>query len=63
MIIAGIAIPAIKPIPAGAPINVPNCHKSFFFLDHGFLPQKVQPEGLKFKYIHNICQKLCVRNI
>lgn len=49
IIIAGIAMPAIKPIPAGAPINVPNCHKSFFFLDHGFLPQKVQPEGLKSK--------------
>lgn len=47
IIIAGIAIPAIKPIPAGAPINVPSCHKSFFFLDQGFLPQKVQPEGLK----------------
>lgn len=52
MIIAGIAIPAIKPMPAGAPTNVPNCHKSFFFLDQGFLPQKVQPEGLKFKFIY-----------
>lgn len=49
IIIAGTAIPATRPIPTGAPIKVPNCHKSFFFLDHGFLPQNVQPDGLQKK--------------
>lgn len=52
IIMAGIAMPAIKPMPAGAPIKVPNCHKSFFFLDQGFFPQNVQPEGLKVIIIH-----------
>jgi hypothetical protein len=47
MIIAGTAIPAIKLIPTGAPTNVPSCHRSFFFRDHGFLPQNVQPDGLQ----------------
>jgi hypothetical protein len=47
MIIAGTAIPAIRLIPTGAPTNVPSCHKSFFFRDHGFLPQNVQPDGLQ----------------
>lgn len=47
IIIAGTAIPATRPIPTGAPIKVPSCHNSFFFLDHGFLPQKVQPDGLR----------------
>lgn len=44
---AGTAIPATKAIPTGAPTNVPNCHKSFFLRDHGFLPQNVQPDGLE----------------
>jgi hypothetical protein len=44
---AGTVIPATKAIPTGAPTRVPSCHKIFFFLDHGFLPQKVHPEGLK----------------
>lgn len=45
---AGTAIPATRPIPTGAPTKVPNCHISFFFLDQGFFPQNVQPEGLEF---------------
>lgn len=55
MIIAGIAIPAIRVIPTGAPTKVPNCQRIFFFLLHGFLPQNVQPDGLKNK-IHNIVE-------
>lgn len=47
MIIAGTAMPAIRLIPTGAPTNVPSCHRSFFFRDHGFLPQNVQPDGLQ----------------
>lgn len=47
IIIAGTAIPAARPIPTGAPTKVPSCQSIFFFLDHGFLPQKVQPEGLQ----------------
>lgn len=47
IIIAGTAIPAARPIPTGAPTKVPSCQSIFFFLDHGFLPQKVQPEGLR----------------
>lgn len=43
---AGTAIPATNAIPTGAPTSVPNCHSNFFFLDHGFLPQNVQPDGL-----------------
>lgn len=43
----GIAKPAINAIPTGAPISVPTCHSSFFFLVHGFFPQNVQPVGLK----------------
>lgn len=46
MIIAGMAMPAISAMPMGAPTSVPNCHRIFFFRLHGFLPQKVQPEGL-----------------
>jgi len=46
IIMAGNAIPATRPIPIGAPTRVPSCQRIFFFLDHGFLPQKVQPEGL-----------------
>lgn len=46
IIMAGTAIPAARPIPTGAPTKVPSCQSIFFFLDHGFLPQKVQPEGL-----------------
>ena len=49
IIIAGTAIPAINPIPTGAPTSVPSCHKIFFFLLHGFLPQNVHPEGLKIQ--------------
>lgn len=44
---AGTAIPATSAIPTGAPTNVPNCHSSFFLRDHGFLPQNVQPDGLR----------------
>ena len=49
IIIAGTAIPASSAIPTGAPISIPTCHKIFFFFDHGFFPQKVQPDGLKEK--------------
>lgn len=42
-------MPATRAIPTGAPTSVPNCHKIFFLRDHGFLPQKVQPDGLKLK--------------
>ena len=42
---AGIEIPAIRAIPTGAPTIVPSCHNSFFLRLHGFLPQKVHPEG------------------
>ena len=52
IIIAGTAIPATRPIPTGAPTNVPNCHNIFFFLDQGFLPQNVQPDGLKINTIN-----------
>lgn len=52
MIIAGTAMPATRPIPTGAPTKVPSCHKIFFFRDHGFLPQNVQPDGLKGKNVH-----------
>lgn len=51
IIIAGTAIPATKAIPTGAPTKVPNCHKSFFFRDQGFFPQKVHPDGLQIKNI------------
>lgn len=47
IIMAGTAIPATNAIPTGAPINVPSCHNNFFFRDQGFLPQKVQPDGLQ----------------
>lgn len=47
IIIAGTAIPAMRAIPTGAPTSMPSCHNIFFFLDHGFLPQNVQPDGLK----------------
>lgn len=46
---AGTAIPATNAIPTGAPTNVPSCHRSFFFRDHGFFPQNVHPDGLKQK--------------
>jgi hypothetical protein len=52
MIMAGTAMPATRPIPTGAPTNVPSCHKIFFFRDHGFLPQNVQPDGLQGKNVH-----------
>lgn len=47
IIIAGTAIPAMSPIPTGAPTSVPNCQSIFFFRDHGFLPQNVHPDGLQ----------------
>ena len=47
MIMTGKATPAIRAIPTGAPMRVPNCHKIFFLRLHGFLPQNVQPDGLK----------------
>jgi hypothetical protein len=47
MIIAGTAMPATRPIPTGAPTNVPSCQRIFFLRDHGFLPQNVQPDGLQ----------------
>ena len=47
MTIAGTAMPATKPIPTGAPTSVPSCQRIFFLRLHGFLPQNVQPEGLK----------------
>jgi hypothetical protein len=49
MIMAGTAMPATRPIPTGAPTNVPSCHRIFFFRDQGFLPQNVQPDGLQGK--------------
>jgi len=38
---------AIRLIPTGAPTNVPSCQRIFFFRLQGFLPQKVQPDGLQ----------------
>lgn len=46
---AGTATPATSAIPNGAPIKRPNCQIIFFFLLHGFFPQKVHPEGLEKK--------------
>lgn len=51
---AGTVMPATKAIPTGAPTRVPNCHKIFFFRDHGFFPQNVQPEGLKKEFINKL---------
>lgn len=48
---AGSATPATTAMPSGAPASVPNCHRSFFLRDHGFLPQNVHPLGLKVRYI------------
>lgn len=50
MTMAGMAMPAMREIPTGAPINVPSCQRIFFLRLHGFLPQNVQPEGLQRKY-------------
>lgn len=50
MTIAGMAMPAMREIPTGAPINVPSCQRIFFLRLHGFLPQNVQPEGLQRKH-------------
>lgn len=44
---AGIAMPAMSAMPTGAPTSVPSCQRIFFFLLHGFFPQKVQPDGLR----------------
>ena len=49
VIMSGIAMPAIKAIPTGAPTSVPSCHNIFFFRLQGFFPQKVHPDGLKEK--------------
>ena len=46
MSIAGTEMHAKNAIPTGAPTRVPSCHNNFFFLDHGFLPQKVQPKEI-----------------
>lgn len=46
MTIAGMAMPAMREMPTGAPISVPSCQRIFFLRLHGFLPQNVQPEGL-----------------
>lgn len=53
IIIAGTAIPAIRAMPTGAPTSIPNCHIIFFLRLHGFLPQNVQPDGLKKIKIFN----------
>lgn len=45
-IMTGMAMPAISEITTGAPSNIPTCHRTFRVCDHGFFPQKVQPEGL-----------------
>lgn len=50
MTMAGMAMPAMRDIPTGAPINVPSCQRIFFLRLHGFLPQNVQPEGLQRKH-------------
>lgn len=50
MTMAGMAMPAMREIPTGAPINVPSCQRIFFLRLHGFLPQNVQPEGLQRKH-------------
>lgn len=50
MTMAGMAMPAMREIPTGAPISVPNCQRIFFLRLHGFLPQNVQPEGLRRKH-------------
>jgi hypothetical protein len=47
MITPGTATPAIKAIMTGAPISVAICHSMTFFRLHCFLPQNVQPDGLK----------------
>lgn len=47
IIIAGMAMPAMRAMPTGAPTNVPSCQRIFFFLLQGFFPQKVQPDGLR----------------
>ena len=60
MSMAGTARPATSVIPTGAPTRVPSCHKIFFFLLHGFLPQNVQPDGLKETEIFFINIRDCV---
>lgn len=64
MIIAGMAMPAISAMPTGAPTSVPNCHRIFFFLLQGFLPQNVHPEGLFQEHKNQLNPKcnLCNRN-
>lgn len=47
MTMAGMAMPAMREIPTGAPISVPSCQRIFFLRLHGFLPQNVHPEGLQ----------------
>lgn len=43
----GMAMPAISEITTGAPSSIPTCHNTFRVCDHGFFPQKVQPDGLE----------------
>jgi hypothetical protein len=65
MTMAGMAMPAIREIPTGAPINVPSCHRIFFLRLHGFLPQNVQPEGLQRKHVEvnvNVTRELDKRH-
>lgn len=54
MIMAGMAMPAMRAIPTGAPTSVPSCQRIFFFLLHGFFPQKVQPDGLTDRWDEKI---------
>lgn len=53
IIMAGIAMPAMSAMPTGAPTSVPSCQRIFFFLLHGFFPQKVQPDGLRKRQREN----------
>lgn len=48
-VMTGTAMPATSEITIGAPNTMPSCHRSFRVRDHGFFPQKVQPEGLRRK--------------
>lgn len=63
MIIAGMAMPAISAMPTGAPTSVPNCHRIFFFLLQGFLPQNVHPEGLCQEQKYNLSTKVILMSV
>lgn len=47
IITLGTATPAIRAMITGAPIRVATCHNITFLRLHCFLPQNVQPDGLK----------------